>query len=278
MMVSAGPLAILAANICYTGSFSVAKFVSLDTAVPVIMLFRFLAGPVYLLPYILIKRSSVKIHSWPLLGMRIVCGVSAMSLLFFAFKWGPMGTSILIFELSVLWTLLYDVIANKKMPSVASCMAIPIVFLGMGLVVKPPMPLTLSLPEGLALLGSFFNAGVYISLKKLRDYHDTVTIVFWTYTLSVAILLFPSVAHLMHLNITTIFLLVAMCSIGFLGQMAMTLGFKFASAGISSLLMLCVIPLTTLSGIIIFNESYTWVTLVGVGMVLISLTVISVRR
>ena len=129
-----------------------------------------------------------------------------------------------------------------------------------------------------AFLGSIFNAGVYISLKKLRDNHDTVTVVFWTYLLSFLIIVLPAAPSLAVLNPTTMGLLLIMCTIGFGGQMCMVLGFKYATAGISSLFMISIIPLTTLSGILFFNEQYTSQMMVGILLVFGALTVISKYR
>ena len=78
------------------------------------MFFRFLAGPIYLIPYSLIKRHPLKMRSWRLLSFRVFCGVSAMSCLFLAFKYGDIGKGTLIFELSIIWTVLIDAILFKK--------------------------------------------------------------------------------------------------------------------------------------------------------------------
>ena len=58
----------------------------------------------------------------------------------------------------------------------------------------------------------------------------------------------------------------------------MVLGFKYATAGISSLFMISIIPLTTLSGILFFNEQYTSQMMAGILLVFGALTVISKYR
>ena len=65
-----------------------------------------------------------------------------------------------------------------------------------------------------------------------------------------------------------------MCTVGFLGQMGMVLGFKFATAGISSLLMLSIIPFTAISGVFLFNEALNGVAWLGIGCVLVALAII----
>ena len=278
LLILIAPVILILANVFFVGSFSLAKLLTKDVAVPVIMLFRFIAGPLYLGPYIAIKNHSITMTQWPILIIRILCGVTAMSALFFSFKYGDIGKSTLIFELSIIWTVLIELVVFKKRPHIYSLLAIPVVFLGVFIVMNPTQLNIFSKGDLFALIGSIFNAGVYLSLKELRHHHDTVTVVFWTYLLSALILFVPSSVYLIELSPLSIIFLLIMCSVGFVGQMLMTLGFKFASAGISSLFMISIIPLTTISGILFFDEVYTITTLIGMGLVFAGLTVVAKWR
>ena len=93
-----GPLIIFSANAFFAVSFSLAKWLTAGTSIWIIMFFRFLAAPIYLGPYCTIKKQPVTIHDWPLLLIRVVCGMGAMTLLFFAYKYGGIAKSTLIFE------------------------------------------------------------------------------------------------------------------------------------------------------------------------------------
>ena len=121
---------------------------------------------------------------------------------------------------------------------------------------------------------AILNAGVYITLKELRNDHDTSTVVLVTYALSALILLIPNLIVIPQLSMTQFLGLCLMSSVGFVGKMGMTLGFKFATAGISSLLMLSIIPFTSLSGMIFFDESLNIITWVGISLVVAALSVI----
>src|SRR6056300_1331760 len=109
-----GPLIILTANLFFTVSFSLSKFLAASTSVWMILFFRFLAGPAYLGPYCAIKKQPVPIHNWPLLLIRVGCGMGAMTCLFFAYKYGEIAKCTLIFELSILWTVIIEAIIFKK--------------------------------------------------------------------------------------------------------------------------------------------------------------------
>ncbi len=266
------PFILITGNFFFTISFSLVKLLAISVPVETIMLFRFLAGPVYLIPYFLIKKKQLKVNSYPLFFLRVFFGISAMSCLFMSFKYGQIGKSMLIFECSTIWTLLYGYIYKKNIPHKYTFYAIPLAFFGIYLILQPSYGYNIG--DIYAIAGSILNAGVYITLKELRNSHDTTTVVLISYLISSVIISVPNALNFPILDIQSFVLLILMCSIGFIGQCLMTLGFKFATAGISSLLMLSIIPLTTISGIIIFNETYTSIIWFGIFLISLSLFII----
>ena len=273
--MAVGPIIILCANAFFTGSFSLSKWLTTGTAVWVIMWFRFLAGPMFLGPYCAVTKHPLPMRSWPLLGFRVLCGISAMSSLFFAFKYGDIAKSTLIFELSIVWTVIIEAILFKKRLHAYSLASLPVAFIGLMLVLDVTSFSQIQVGDAFALLGSFFNAGVYLSLKKLRDQYNTVTVVFWTYLLSSLIILVPASSALLSLKGPTLIGLLTMCAVGFVGQMLMTLGFKYSSASVSSLFMMSIVPFTAISGAVFFNEVFTQITILGMAMVVVSLLVVA---
>ncbi|MBE32898.1 hypothetical protein CL647_02040 [bacterium] len=270
------PLILTTTNLFFVCSFSIVKFLSSTVAIETIMLFRFLAGPVFLIPFFILTKKPIIIKSYSLFIFRIFFGISAMSCLFLSFKYGQIGKSMLIFECSTIWTLILSYIFYKNKPHYISLLTIPFVFIGLYLVLQPQSMTTFNQGDLFALLGSFFNTGVYITLKQLRYSHDTTTIVLICYFFSALIVSIPAIISPPMISLETIGYLILMCSVGFLGQLGMTLGFKFASAGICSLLMLSIVPLTTLSGILFFGESYQ--ALVWLGLILIFSCLILISR
>tara|TARA_A100001015_G_C14899021_1_gene675626 strand:- start:157 stop:996 length:840 start_codon:yes stop_codon:yes gene_type:complete len=268
------PLILVSANIFFTGSFSLVKFLSIELPVYTIMLSRFLAGPICLGPYFIAVKKRPVVSNWPYMIMRVFFGVTAMTCLFLAFKYGQLAKSMLIFELSVIWTLMYGWLRYGNMPHRYSLMAIPLAFAGMVAVLQPTGFFDFQIGDLFAFLGSILNAGVYVTIKKLRDDHDTSTVVLVSYILSALIMIVPNLIAAPTLNVNLLLGLCAMCTVGFFGQMGMVLGFKFATAGISSLLMLSIIPFTALSGVLIFAESLNLLAWIGIGCVLLALGII----
>ena len=156
-------------------------------------------------------------NDWGLLLFRVFCGVGAMASLL-SFKYGDIGKGALIFELSILWTVFVDAIYLQRLHWLTT-IAIPVAFLGLFLVINPTNLSTLSLGDGFALLGSLFNTGVYISLKKLRSTYSTGAVVFWSYALAVLILLVPALNQLALISTSHVKLLMIMSSIGFIGRL-----------------------------------------------------------
>ena len=151
------PLILISANIFFTGSFSLVKFLSIELPVYTIMLSRFLAGPVYLGPYFLVSKKALSVTNWPYMLMRVFFGVTAMTCLFLAFKYGQLAKSMLIFELSVIWTLLYGWWRYGNMPHKYSLMAIPFAFLGMFAVLQPTGLFAFQVGDLFAFIGSILN-------------------------------------------------------------------------------------------------------------------------
>jgi len=269
------PVIILIANLFFTVSFSLVTYLSSVVPTETIMLFRFLAGPAFLIPYFLSLKKKLVIHSYRLFAFRIFFGISAMSCLFLSFKYGQIGKSMLIFECSALWTLLLSYFIYKHKPHVYSLLCVPFVFLGLFLVIQPTETTSINLGDLFALLGSFLNTGVYLSLKALRHHHDTPTIVLITYFFSALIVGIPSFIAPPILTLELFGLFCLMCTVGFVGQLLMTQGFKYASAGICSLLMLGIVPLTSISGFLFFNEYYDATIWLGIILIFISLGIIS---
>lgn len=268
------PIILISANLFFTGSFSLVKYLSTNVPVHTIMLIRFLAGPIYLGPFFLLKKKRISVTNWPYFLMRVIFGVCAMTCLFLAFKYGELAKSTLIFELGVIWTLLYGWWRTGTTPHRYTLAAIPLAFIGIWAVLQPEEWTQFQIGDGFAFLGSLLNTGVFVSIKELRHDHDTSTVVLVSYILSAAILVIPNLTSMPTLSMPSFAGLALMSSIGLCGQIGMVMGFKYASAGISSLMMVSIIPFTAISGFFLFNEQVNALAWCGILMVISALAII----
>ena len=187
----------------------------------------------------------------------------------------------LIFEASVAWTLLYGFIFKNERPHRFSLLLMPLLCLGLWAILTPESSGFFRLigpAEGYAFLASLFNMGVYVSLRRVRESNDNTTVVLLTYFFSMLAVCVPASQDIGALNLNVFLLLILMCSVGFLGQLCMSYGFKFNQAGISSLMMLSGVPFFYLSGFVFFNETISLLGAFGVVCVLLSLGIISKFR
>jgi drug/metabolite transporter (DMT)-like permease len=214
----------------------------------------------------------ITIQSKRLFFVRAAFGLSSTFCLFLSFKYGQIGKSMLIFECSAIWTLIYGYFMYKNKAHIYSIWSIPIAFLGIYFILQPENGI--SMGDFYALLGSILNAGVYLSLKELRKNHNTGTTVLVSYSISGALISIPNIISFPSLSINITFLLIIMAIIDLAGQCLMTMGFKYSTAGIASLLMLSIVPLTTFSGLLFFNETFTVITWLGITTIFSALFVI----
>ena len=274
-MLIKGPLYLILGNIFYTLSFSLVKILSGLVGVELIMFIRFLAGPACLIPYFWILKKTVRIEQPGVLCVRIICGLTAMYCLFMSFKLGGLGKSMLIFECSTIWSCVLATILFKERLHVNTMLAIPVALAGIFLIIQPSDLMTIQIADGFALLGSFLNAGVYLSLKELRKKHSSAVIVLVTYSVASLAMVGPSNVLSVDLTLYSWLGLILMAGLGLIGQLLMTSGFRFAPASVSSLMMISSVPMMMIAGTLFFSEQFNQGMVLGAVLVVSSLVVIS---
>ncbi|RAP31262.1 hypothetical protein DID78_01795 [Candidatus Marinamargulisbacteria bacterium SCGC AG-343-D04] len=271
-LATVGVFLLMSSHIIFSVNFSVVKYLTDQYSVSQLMLFRFIAGPFFLIPYLLKPLPSFK-HIRFLLG-RTLFGVAAMTCLYLGFKYSNPGQVTLLFSCSIIWTYIASRIIFKEKPHIFSLWAIALSFLGLFLILRPDkLPLTLGVI--FPLLGSFFNTGMSLCLKRARDHYSSIFIVLFFHLVSIPIL--APFADL-STSLFTFTTLKWMCLVGglsILAQVLMTKGYKYCYTTISSASSIIGVPLMYLSGFIFFNETLSILNGVGIFIVLGSMFVIA---
>ena len=272
-----GALLIIFANALFSLSHTSIRWLSSTYSLYFLMFIRFIPGPLFLLPYFLYKRYRFTFSHWPRILTRTIFGFISMGLYFYSFKYIEIGKATLIFNFSVIWTLLMATYFFNDKPSWQTKAAIPVAFGGLYLVLRPHHLIIISFGESLALLGSFFNAGVVISLKALRKHHDALFIVMVNYSLSSLLLFVPafffhSVAMPTHWQMVAIGV---SGMVGLFGQLLMSVGYLYTPASIAGSATLIGVPLMGIIGILFFHEHPDMMSLIGGGIVFCCLGVIT---
>jgi drug/metabolite transporter (DMT)-like permease len=273
-----GPLFIISANVCYSFSHILVKSLSTYFSTTQIMFFRFVMGPLILLPLVYIGFKKVNLKNPKMLFLRAFFGVTAMFCFFLALKNGDPGKSSLLFQLSILWTFIISVFIYKDKAHLFSKIAFPFCFIGLFLILSPISFTTFGWSEFYAILASFLNTGVILSLKELRKNHDSFTVVLYTYSFACLSVTIPSFLTTIPPLSSLYLVIICMGLVGFIGQMLMTEGFHYSPAWLCSSLALIGTPMMYLFGILFFNEVITLTSLVGISIMLVSLSIITIKQ
>ncbi len=155
---------------------ALAKILSADLSALEIVFFRNMIG-VFLILYALRhtppKLNGGKLH---LLITRGVFGFLAMILFFYTITTIPLGEAITLNKTSPFFvTILAFYLLGEKLNPLA-LIALMIGFLGVVLIVKP-FGMSLSYEHILGVLGGFFAAAAYTTIKKIKDIYDSRIIV-----------------------------------------------------------------------------------------------------
>lgn len=271
-----GTLLIIFSNALFSLSHSSVRWLSNSYSLYLLMFVRFVSGPLLLLPYMLYKKYSFQVRNWPLVFIRTVCGFLSMGCYFYSFKFIEIGKATLLFNFSIIWTLIMAMLIFKDKPSWQTKLAVPIALGGLYLVLKPDHFIMISFGECVALLGSFFNAGVVISLKALRQNHQALVIVLLNYSISSVILFFPSL--ITPIPIPTFFQIIALLVssvVGLLGQVLMTKAYEYTPASIAGAASLVGVPLMGIIGVIFFKEHPDIFSIIGGSIVFLCLGIIT---
>jgi len=151
---------------------AVAKVLSEDMSALEIVFFRNLIGVLIILFTLKHTAPSLKGGKFHLLFMRGFFGFSAMILFFYTITMIPLGEAITLNKTSPLFVSVLAYYLLHEHLSKRAMFALLIGFLGVVFITKP-FGLTISYEHFLGILGGFFAAAAYATIKKIKDIYDT---------------------------------------------------------------------------------------------------------
>ncbi len=155
---------------------AVSKILADDMSAMEIVFFRNIIG-VFLILYAL-KHTPPTLTGgkWYLLVTRGLFGFSAMILFFYTITTIPLGEAITLNKTSPLFVTILAYYILKEKLNKTTLFAILVGFLGVMLIAKP-IGLSISYEHFLGILGGFFAAAAYTTIKKIKDIYDARVIV-----------------------------------------------------------------------------------------------------
>lgn len=167
---------MLAGSLISALNGAVSKVLADDMSAMEIVFFRNIIGVVLIL-YAL-KHTPPKLFGgkWHLLITRGIFGFSAMILFFYTITTIPLGEAITLNKTSPLFVTILAYYLLKEHLSKTTLFALLIGFVGIVFIVKP-FGMSISYEHFLGILGGFFAAAAYTTIKKIKDVYDARIIV-----------------------------------------------------------------------------------------------------
>lgn len=258
---------------------AVAKFLS-DSMDPIeIVFYRNLLGILIILVSLKKVSTTFDTSKMHLLFLRGLFGALAMVLFFYTIATIPLGEAVVLNKTSPFFVTILAYYLMKEGISLQTFFALIIGFVGIVFIVKP-FGIELSIEHILGVLGGFFAAAAYATIKKIREIYDARIIMLSFMGVGILIpiglFLFTPYAHFqMHTNPVVWGLVGAMAIISTGSQWFLTRAYSLSKASIIGVVSYSSIPFAIGFGIMLgdtFPDMYTFIgiSLIVLGGVLVS--------
>jgi len=151
---------------------AIAKILSQDLSALEIVFYRNLLGVLIVLYTLKHTAPTLKGGKFHLLFLRGVFGASAMVLFFYTITVIPLGEAITLNKTSPFFVSILAFYLMKEHLSKRAVLALLLGFIGIVLITKP-LGLSISYAHFLGIMGGFFAAAAYATIKKIKDIYDT---------------------------------------------------------------------------------------------------------
>ncbi|NQY22209.1 MAG: DMT family transporter [Campylobacteraceae bacterium] len=152
-------------------SGAVAKILS-DTMDPIeIVFYRNLLGVLIVLYSLKKVPVSIDMTKLNLLVLRGVFGTLAMLCYFYTIASIPLGEAVILNKTSPFFVTIFAYYLMKESISTTTIFALIVGFLGVAFIIKP-FGVEISFDHILGILGGFFAAAAYATIKKIKDIYD----------------------------------------------------------------------------------------------------------
>jgi drug/metabolite transporter (DMT)-like permease len=263
---------------------AITKILSQDISALEIVFFRNLIGVVLIFWVLRLRPPTLKGSKIHLLFLRGFLGFVAMVLFFYTITTIPLGEAITLNKTSPLFVSILAYYLLHEHLSKRAILALLLGFLGVILITKP-YGMSISYEHFLGVLGGFFAAAAYTTIKKIKDIYDSRTIVLsfvLTGSISAGILfivapyvdapqsikfLFPE--FVMALDLKVWFLIIFMAFISTLSQWLLTRAFSVSKASIIGVISYTNIPFAIGFGYMLGDAFPDFLTFCGIALIVL---------
>lgn len=215
-----------------------------------------------------------------LLCIRGILGGTAITLFFYTLTKIGLGRATLIAHLYPAFATIIALFLLKERLTLAKSLSFMLAFSGIYVLatVKGIHDSHACLWDTLAILGAIFSGFAIVVIRKLHTTDSTIAILFAQCFFGTLIVCIPGMKGLIHFNMYEYALLILIGVSATIGQLFMTQGFKYLSAGTGSLLHMTVPLFNMIAGVVLFSEPFGWHEVLAFILITCSCVVLVIKR
>jgi drug/metabolite transporter (DMT)-like permease len=264
-MLSKGIKHMLVAGVFFTLMNIGVKYLENIPAIEIVF-FRSLVS--LLISAIMIKQMGISFlgNNKLILFLRGFFGVMALSLYFYTLQKLPFASAVTIMQLSPIFTTILAIFILKEVVKPPQWLFFLVSFVGVALIkgFNPDIPLKYFM---LALLSSFLSALAYNMIRKLKDSDHPIVVVFYFPLVALPFAGILSYFHWVQPNWQELLILLGIGAATQIAQVNMTKAMQMEELGKVSIVRYLTVIYAIFIGAVFFKESYSWITLFGMGLV-----------
>ena len=252
---------------------AVAKVLSESMDPIEIVFYRNLLGVLIILYTLKKIPVNINISKLHLLFLRGLFGTIAMLLFFFTIATIPLAEAVILNKTSPFFVTILAYYLMKETISLNTMFALIIGFIGVILIIQP-FGIVLSLDHIFGVLGGFFAAAAYATIKKIKDIYDARVIMLSFMGIGVIIplalyLFTPYVQFKIHTEIFIWLLIVLMAVLSTASQWLLTRAYSLSPASIIGVISYTSIPFALGFGIILGDLLPNMLTFFGILLIVL---------
>ncbi|APW66025.1 EamA family transporter [Poseidonibacter parvus] len=252
---------------------AVAKVLSQSMDPIEIVFYRNLLGVLIILYTLKKLPVSINISKLHLLFLRGLFGTIAMLFFFYTIATIPLGEAIILNKTSPFFVTILAFYLMKESINFNTFIALIIGFVGLVLIIKP-FGIVLSIEHIYGVLGGFFAAAAYATIKKIKDIYDARVIMLSFMLIGVIIpfLLFlftPYVKFSIHTDLIVWLLIVLMAVLSTASQWLLTRAYGLSPASIIGVVSYTSIPFAVGFGVMLGDLFPDILTFIGISLIVL---------
>lgn len=265
-----GLLWMIGASACMTTVVSLIRLLNQTTHIHAleIAFFRNLFSLLIMVPWILrVPREVLRTRRPVMHALRSACGLTAMMLWFYSVTIMPLAEAVTLSFTKPLFATLLAAVLLRETVRLRRWSATAIGFLGVLVVLRPGTSMATGSEALIGLAGAMVLAATMMFIKSLARTERTATMMFYTMFWMTPLSLGPALLVWQTPDLPTLLWLLAIGTVATGVQGCLAQAFHHADASFLAAVDYAILPMTALSGWLLFGEVTDIWTWVGAGII-----------